>query len=143
MTNPKTSIKIPASKFSQECNIKSREYGKVLSSADFVEVISSHSIYNLKEYLQYLELSEIPYMITQAGDMLNPPVVKKCVPELKYVKEIPCYTCTGDSDYIDEDGIIKVSEISEIIDSPNLKETLKKLVAARSFDNISVNKKFI
>ncbi len=70
----------------------------------------------------------------QSGTYTNPPKVKKVIPSTGYSQEIACYTHTGD-EHGDEDGIIKVSELKNLIDSNahRLLEAIQELIAERTF----------
>ncbi len=107
---------------------KLMNFGDVYVQPNVVHLCSELHRHELSELEAFLLRKKIPYDLYESSSFCNPPIVMKNRPEVSYVKEIFCFTHTGQV-CGDEDGILPVSRIEEIINS-STSETLKELLIA-------------
>lgn len=108
------------------------QYGKLVKNGNRYELVSVQTRHILKDLENFLQENKVPYDLIQYPDLTNTPRVKRVRPERNYSKEIPCLICTGQEDG-DEDGLIRISELQEILDKENLLIELQSLISAKTF----------
>lgn len=134
MSQSTINFQIPVGKFTEDVKLKAEAFGKVYMGEEYAEILCNSMRFAVKDFETYLESNEVPYILHQSGTYCNPPKVKKSNAAVGYCQEFPCYTHTGDED-CDEDGIIKVSELKDLLSSNahTLAEAIAEMISKRTF----------